>query len=81
MLILLAINVSSHEIKCVNDDHTHSDYILNKMYKHYKYYTLNIMYLKVHKFLIIMDKKPNENHENLIPLKIKQPYHIVLIHI
>ena len=32
MLILLAINVSPHETKCVNDDHTHGDYILNKMY-------------------------------------------------
>ena len=28
-----------------------------------------------------MDKTPNEIHENLIPLKIKQPYHTDLIHI
>ena len=33
-----------------------------------KYYTLNTMYIKLHK--IIMDKKPNEIHKNLIPTKL-----------
>ena len=36
-----------------------------------------IMYIKYHK-LHIMDKKPNEIHENLPPTKIKQPYCTVL---
>ena len=28
-----------------------------------------------------MDKKPNKIHENMIPTKIKQTYHTLLIHI
>ena len=44
-----------------------------------KYYTVNIMYVKLHELsLTIMDKKPNEIHEKLIPTKMKQPYCIVL---